>query len=60
MEKFGDYILQKKINKTKTSITYRGHKENESQSFIIKLQKEYINKKTGSEERNWSRWKSNR
>jgi PAS domain S-box-containing protein len=39
MEKFGDYILQKKIHETKTSTTYRGRKENEPKSFIIKLLK---------------------
>ena len=39
MEKFGNYILQEKIHETRNSIIYRGHKENESQSFIIKLLK---------------------
>ncbi|MBN1363622.1 MAG: diguanylate cyclase [Syntrophaceae bacterium] len=37
MEKFADYILQEKINETRNSIIYRGHKENEAQQFIIKL-----------------------
>ena len=37
MEKFSDYVLQEKIHETKNSIIYRGHKKNESQSFIIKL-----------------------
>jgi diguanylate cyclase (GGDEF)-like protein len=36
MEKFGNYILQEKIHETRNSIIYRGHKENESQSFIVK------------------------
>jgi len=39
MENIGDYILQKKIHETRNSITYRGHKKNESQSFIIKFLK---------------------
>jgi serine/threonine protein kinase len=39
MEKFADYILQEKIHETRHSIIYRGHKENEAQSFIIKLLK---------------------
>jgi diguanylate cyclase (GGDEF)-like protein len=39
MEKLGNYILQEKIHETGNSIIYRGHKENESQSFIIKLLK---------------------
>ena len=39
MEKFGNYILQEKIHETRSSIIYRGHKENESQPFIIKLLK---------------------
>ena len=39
MEKFADYILREKIHETRNSIIYRGHKENESQPFIIKLLK---------------------
>jgi diguanylate cyclase (GGDEF)-like protein len=39
MEKFGNYVLQEKIHETRNSIIYRGHKENESQPFIVKLLK---------------------
>ncbi|MBN1472028.1 MAG: diguanylate cyclase [Syntrophaceae bacterium] len=39
MEKFADYILREQIHETRSSIIYRGHKENESQPFIIKLLK---------------------
>jgi len=39
MGKFADYILREKIHETRHSIIYRGHKENESQPFIIKLLK---------------------
>ncbi len=39
MEKFANYVLQEKIHETRNSIIYRGHKENESQPFIIKLLK---------------------
>jgi serine/threonine protein kinase len=39
MEKFADYTLRKKIHETRNSIIYRGHKEDESQLFIIKLLK---------------------
>ncbi|MBN1364721.1 MAG: diguanylate cyclase [Syntrophaceae bacterium] len=39
MDKFANYILQEKIHETRNSIIYRGHKENESQTFIIKLLK---------------------
>ncbi|MCX5848881.1 MAG: diguanylate cyclase [Deltaproteobacteria bacterium] len=39
MEKFANYILLEKINETRNSIIYRGHKENESQPVIIKILK---------------------
>ena len=39
MEKFADYILSEQIHETRNSIIYRGHKENETQPFIIKLLK---------------------
>jgi len=39
MKKFANYILREKIYETRNSIIYRGYKENESQSFIIKLLK---------------------
>jgi len=39
MEKFGNYVLREKIHETRNSIIYRGHKENDSQPFIIKLLK---------------------
>jgi len=42
VEKIGQYILQNKIDETGTSRVYRGCKENESQSFIIKLLKTAI------------------
>ncbi|MBN1364546.1 MAG: diguanylate cyclase [Syntrophaceae bacterium] len=39
MEKFADYILREKIHETRNSVIYRGHKEKETQPFIIKLLK---------------------
>lgn len=39
MKNIGDYILQEKIHETRTSAIYRGHKKNETRSFIIKLLK---------------------
>ena len=39
MEKFADYILQEKLQETRNSIVYRGHKENENRPFIIKVLK---------------------
>lgn len=39
MEKLGSYIFKEKIHETRNSIIYRGHKENESQSLIIKFLK---------------------
>ncbi|MGB5217529.1 MAG: diguanylate cyclase [Smithella sp.] len=39
MEKFADYFLSEKIHETRNSIIYRGHKENENVSIIIKLLK---------------------
>lgn len=39
MEKFANYILQEKLHETRNSIIYRGHQENETQPFIIKLLK---------------------
>jgi len=37
MEKISDYVLEKKIHKTKNAVTYRGYKEKDFQSVIIKL-----------------------
>lgn len=37
MEKVGNYILEEKIHETRNSSVYRGHKENGSESLIIKL-----------------------
>ncbi|MBN1365669.1 MAG: diguanylate cyclase [Syntrophaceae bacterium] len=39
MEKFADYILREQIHETRSSVIYRGNKENESRSFVIKLLK---------------------
>jgi diguanylate cyclase (GGDEF)-like protein len=39
MEIFSDYILDEKIHETRSSIIYRGHKQNEPQPVIIKLLK---------------------
>lgn len=39
MEIFGNYILQEKIQETRNSIIYRGHKENDPQSCIVKVLK---------------------
>ena len=39
MNKFADYILQEKIQETRNSIIYRGHRENEKEPLIIKLLK---------------------
>ncbi|MBN1365182.1 MAG: AAA family ATPase [Syntrophaceae bacterium] len=36
MEKLGDYILHEKIQDTRNSNVYRGHKENETHPLIIK------------------------
>jgi serine/threonine protein kinase len=37
MEKISHYILHETIRKSRNSVTYRGHKENEVQPVIIKL-----------------------
>lgn len=39
MERFANYVLFEKIHETRNSIIYRGHKENESQPFVIKVLK---------------------
>jgi predicted ATPase/serine phosphatase RsbU (regulator of sigma subunit)/tRNA A-37 threonylcarbamoyl transferase component Bud32 len=39
MEKLKDYFLQEKINETRHSIVYRGKKENQTQTVIIKVLK---------------------
>src|SRR4030042_487655 len=39
MEKFADYILREKIHETRNSVIYRGQKENQPQSLIIKVLK---------------------
>jgi len=39
MGKFADYVLSEKIHETRNSIIYRGHKEKENNSLIIKLLK---------------------
>src|SRR4030043_1843753 len=39
MEKFADYILREKIHETSNSFIYRGQKENQPQSLIIKVLK---------------------
>ncbi len=37
MEKVGNYILEEKVHETRNSSVYQGHKENGSESFMIKL-----------------------
>jgi hypothetical protein len=39
MEKFAGYILAEKIHETRHSVIYRGHKENDNVSVIIKALK---------------------
>ncbi len=39
MEKFSEYTLQEKIHETRNSIIYRGKKENEANTVIIKVLK---------------------
>ncbi|MBU1168766.1 MAG: AAA family ATPase [Proteobacteria bacterium] len=39
MEIFGGYLLNDKIHETRHSVIYRGHKEHETQSLVIKILK---------------------
>lgn len=39
MEKIGRYILREKLFESRNSTVYRGHKENETESFIVRLLK---------------------